>query len=281
MKFNFKRASEIKPLLVETKNKGYIPLVSAGYNILAGEGGVGKSLVAIKSMIVYLNDHVNKQAIMFMTEDGINECTNRTKNICANMGLDYNLFENRIYWITLEEISTPKLAFQGFGGVKEKDTEAIGDLCNFSVTNNVGFICFDPLRAFHELDENSNQDMPFLTRDIFPQIGKMTGAVVLVLHHSAKGEGSAVRGAGSIGNDARMAWIVSKAVDKNKLTGKREVKEGYENKIHLSVYKDNFNTARYCKIRDKEGMIFLPTQRMVNENVPVQVEEYNMDMPYV
>ncbi len=281
MKFNFKRASEIKPLLVETMNKGYIPFVSAGYNILAGEGGVGKSLIAIKSMIVYLIDNPQKQSIMFMTEDGINECTNRAKVICKNMNMEYSIVENKIFWITLEEVTVPKLAYQGFGGIKEKDTEAIANLCDFSITNNVGFICFDPLRAFHELDENSNQEMPFLTRDIFPQIGKITGAVVLVLHHSAKGEGSQIRGASSIGNDSRMAWVVSKAVDKNKLTGKREVKDGYENKIHLSVYKDNFNTARHCNIRDKEGMIFLPTVQTVGNNIPVETHEYTSEMPYV
>ena len=280
MKFNFKRASDIKPLYIETINKGYIPFVSAGYNILAGEGGVGKSLIAIKSMIVYLIDNPSKQAIMIMTEDGIKECTDRAKTICKTMNTDYSKIENKVFWITLEDISVPKLAYPGFGGVKEKNIEAIEGLCDFSITNNVGFICFDPLRAFHELDENSNQDMPFLTRDVFPQIGKITGAVVLVLHHSAKGEGSQVRGASSIGNDARMAWVVSKAVERNKLTGKRDIKDGYENKIHLSVYKDNFNISRHCRIRDKEGMIFLPTQRVTANGVEVEEIEY-AEMPNV
>lgn len=277
MRLDFKRANDIKPLIVETVNKGYIPLVSAGYNILAGEGGVGKSLVALKSMVVYLLDNHDKQSIMFMTEDGISECVNRTKTICDNMNVDYGDIENRVFWFTLEELSIPKLAFIGAGGVKNKDNEAIEDICNFSITNNVGFICFDPLRAFHELEENSNDDMPYLTREIFPMIGKITGAVILVLHHSAKGEGSQVRGASSIGNDARIAWVVSKAVEKNSMTGKRNVKKGYEDKIHLSVYKDNFNIARHCKIRDKDGMIFLPTTKTVQSGTM----EVQLDMPYV
>ena len=263
MKLSFKRAGDIKPIFIDTVNKGYIPLISAGYNILAGEGGVGKSLIALKSMIIYLLDNKDKQSIMFMTEDGITECTSRVKVICENMNIDYTAIENRVFWFTLEELTLPKLAFKGFGGVKEKDTEAISDICNFSIDNNIGFICFDPLRAFHELEENSNDEMPFITREIFPMIGKITGAVILVLHHSAKGEGSQVRGASSIGNDARIAWVLSKAVSKNTMTNKRTIKEGYEDKVHLSVYKDNFNIARHCNIRDDEGMILLPTTRTV------------------
>lgn len=277
MKLNFKRSFEIKPLHIETVNKGYIPLVSAGYNILAGEGGVGKSLVALKSMIVYLADNKSKQAIMFMTEDGINECLKRAKIICGSMRLDFKEIDKRIFWFTLEETAVPKFAFKGAGGVKEKDIEAIEMLCNFSISNNVGFICFDPLRAFHELEENSNDEMPFLTREIFPAIGKITGAVILVLHHSAKGEGSQVRGASSIGNDARVAWVVSKAVEKNSMTGKKDIKRGYEDKIHLSVYKDNFNIAKHCQIRDNDGMIPLPTSSSV-KTITYEVE---MDMPYV
>ncbi len=228
----------------------------------------------IKSMIIYLLDHREKQAIMFMTEDGINECKSRAKTICNNMNIDFSGIDNRVFWFTLEETSVPKLAFKGFGGVKEKDMEAIDSICNHSITHNVGFICFDPLRAFHELEENSNDEMPFITREIFPAIGKITGAVILVLHHSAKGEGSQVRGASSIGNDARMSWVVSKAVEKNSMTKKNTVRKGYENKVHLSVYKDNFNIARFCKIRDNEGMILLPTNEVKVGTIesPVELE---------
>jgi len=270
MKIIFKRSGDIKPLAIEIVNKGYVPLISGGYNILAGEGGVGKSLVALKSMVMYLIDNPNKQSLMFMTEDGITECMNRTKVICTGMGVDFNIINKRVFWFTLEETQLPKLAFKGFGGVKEKDEEVISNIIDHAITHNIGFICFDPLRAFHELEENSNDEMPYLTREIFPLIGKITGAVILVLHHSAKGEGSQVRGASSIGNDARIAWVLSKAVEKNKMTGKRDIKDGYKNKIHLSVYKDNFNIARHCSIRDKEGMIFLPTQKTV---AGIEVEE--------
>ncbi len=279
MKVDFRRSQEIKPLNVKVVNKGYIPLVEGTYNILAGEGGVGKSLIALKSMIIYLLDNKDKQAIMFMTEDGINECMSRCKDISRNMNVSCAEIDKRVFWFTLEEVQVPKLARKGIGGVKEKDIEAITSIIDFSITENVGFICFDPLRAFHELEENSNDDMPYLTRDIFPHIGKATGAVILVLHHSAKGEGSAVRGAGSIGNDARIAWVVSKAVKKNSMTQKREVDEENKNKVHLSVYKDNFNIAKYCKIRDKNGMIFLPTVKSVDTSfggVEVEVSEYEM-----
>ena len=277
-KLIFKRAEDIKPLQIDVVNKGYIPLISAGYNILAGEGGVGKSLIALKSMVIYLLDNPMKQAIMFMTEDGIIECTSRVKTICKNMNVDYDQVNSRVFWFTLEEPEIQKLAYKGVGGLKEKNMEVIDDIVNHSLDNNVGFICFDPLRAFHELEENSNDEMPFLTREIFPRIGKITGAVILVLHHSAKGEGSQVRGASSIGNDARMAWVVSKAVEKNPMTGKRDLKKGYEDKVKLSVYKDNFNIARYCSVRDNEGMILLPTSKSVdtaNGQIPVEVVEYD------
>lgn len=270
MRVSLKRDKDIKPLSVEVVNKGYIPFVSASYNLLAGEGGVGKSLVAIKSAIIYLLDHKDKNAWLFLTEDGINECTTRARNICSEMNISYDLVKDRIFWFTLEETELPKFATK-IGGTKTKDDELIKGICEDAILNNIGFIVFDPLRAFHELEENSNDDMPFLTREIFPVIGKLTGATILVLHHSAKGEGSQVRGASSIGNDARISWVVAKVVEKNAMTGKRVIKEETADKIHLSVYKDNFGTARFCTIRDKDGMIDLPTAR----KYPVVVTEHN------
>lgn len=257
MKVLIKKDKDIKPLVVEVINKGYIPFVSASYNLLAGEGGVGKSLIAIKSAIIYLLDNKDKSAWLFLTEDGINECVNRAKSICKSINILYEDIRDRIFWFTLEETELPKFALK-VGGNKQKDTELIQGICDDAILNNIGFIVFDPLRAFHELEENSNDDMPFLTKEIFPTIGKLTGATILVVHHSAKGEGSQVRGASSIGNDARISWVIAKAVEKNKMTGKRTVKEGTENKVHLSIYKDNFNIAKYCTIKDKDGMIDLP-----------------------
>jgi RecA-family ATPase len=280
MRLKFKKSKDIKPLVVEVVNKGYIPLIAGAYNVIAGEGGVGKSLIALKSMIIYLLDNRDKKAIMFMTEDGIFECVSRCKKICENMNLKYSDFDNRIFWFTLEELEVPKLVKKGVGGVKEKDNEAIDDIINFSITEDVGFICFDPLRAFHELEENSNDDMPYLTREIFPMSGKITGAVVLVLHHSAKGDGSAVRGASSIGNDARIAWVLAKVVEKNNMTKKTTTKEGMNTKIHLSVYKDNFNIAKFCNIRDKDGLIYLPTEKTIDNigggQIPCEVIPYEM-----
>lgn len=166
MRVSLKRDKDIKPLSVEVINKGYIPLVSASYNLLAGEGGVGKSLVAIKSAIIYLLDHKDKNAWLFLTEDGINECMTRARNICSEMNISYDLVKDRIFWFTLEETELPKFATK-IGGTKTKDDELIKGICEDAILNNIGFIVFDPLRAFHELEENSNDDMPFLTREIF------------------------------------------------------------------------------------------------------------------
>ncbi len=259
--FSPKRSGDIKPLQMEVVNRGYIPLISGGYCLIAGEGGVGKSLVAIKSMVVYLMDNPMKQSLMVMTEDGILECTGRLKMICDEMGADYSEIDARTFWMTAEEIDIPKLATKGAGGVNEKKHPAIEALTTFCFNENVGFITLDPLRAFHDLEENSNDAMPLLTKEILPTIGKQTGAVVLVLHHSAKGaEGSGVRGAGSIGNDARVAWTISRAVEKDKVTGRYTHNEKYDGMIQLNIYKDNFNIQKYCKIRGEHNMISLPGQ---------------------
>lgn len=272
MRVTPKKDKDIKPIAVEVINQGYIPFVSSSYNLLAGEGGVGKSLIAIKSAIIYLLDHPKKKAWLFLTEDGITECVSRAKDICKEMHKDYEKIKDRIFWFTFEEQELPKLAIKNSFG-KVKDDELIKCICEEAIMNEIGFIVFDPLKAFHELEENSNDDMPFLTREIFPVIAKLTGATILVLHHSAKGEGSQVRGASSIGNDARIAWVVAKVVDKNTMTGKKVIKAGMETKIHLSVYKDNFNVAKHCRIRDKDGLIDLPT---TTYSAP-QVTEYQYE----
>jgi len=263
IRFAPKRSAQIKPLKIRIINKGYIPLLDQSYNILSGEGGVGKSQIAIKSMVVYLLDNPNNQALMFMTEDGIGECMSRLKSICAGMNRDHKWIDDRVFWVTLEDAPVEKLVKRQ-DGFKSKNQEFIDRFVEFSIFNSIGFVCLDPLRAFHDLEENSNDEMPILTRELLPILASKVRACFIVLHHSAKGAGSQVRGASSIANDSRLVWNVSKAVEKNNMTGKTEAKEGFENKVKLSIYKDNFGAARYCTIRDGDGMIELPIVKKIN-----------------
>ena len=93
--------------------------------------------------------------------------------------------------------------------------------------------------------------MDVLVRDVFTKIAVDTKAVVLVLHHSNKGENGGARGASTITDSARIAWQIGRYFTKGadgKLTENLEKK----GKIQLEVIKDNMGIESLCRIRNNE-----------------------------
>ena len=253
--FNLKRSSDIKPLSTSVINKGYIPFVENSYNLIVGEGGTYKSFYALKSAVIYLLDNKSKNAFLALKEDGINECIRRLKMVCENMNIDYNIVNQRIFWHTVEE---DNLMFVQKTSQAILNNQLLNDFIQSMIINDVGFIVLDTLKRMHQgLKENDSTDMQLLINGVFNKIPSSAGATLLVVHHSSKGEGSAVRGSSSISDDSRLTWALSRDVVKNKMTGKTEKDENAA-KIKLTLHKENGTASRECKIRDKDGYIDLP-----------------------
>ncbi len=252
-----KKLDEIKALNIEVVNKGYIPFMTGRFNLIAGAGGTGKSLIALKSAIVYLIDNPNKKALLWFSEDPKQEIEKRIKSICLEMiNIEPSQLTDRMVFITLETDDRIPLATKDSGGLV-KNTDYIAGIIEYILLNDIGFIVFDPLKRFHLLDENSNSEMPVLTKGVFEYISAKTNALVLVLHHSSKSE-HGVRGAGSIADDAGMAWIIAKVTVKDNITNQVSVKKGFEDRVSITFKKDNYGITKGMNIVDTDHTIPLP-----------------------
>jgi len=245
-----KNIRDIKGLNLEVIGLNYIPLIKGAYNLLTGRGGSGKSAVALKSMIMYLAINPTKTGLAFFTEDGKDDIISRLEMICRGENINSEDIINRVHFITVENDDRIKWAKTSRDGY-QVESVYINEVIEFAKSQSVGFIIIDPLKRFHSLSENSNDDMDVLVRDVFVDMAVKTEACLLVLHHSAKGgESGASRGAGTISDSARLGWRIGKFYIKNEKTGEIVVDESKRNKIKLSIIKDNQGLESKCSIRD-------------------------------
>lgn len=275
--FNPKLAKEIKPLKMEVIGKNYIPLIKGGYNVIAGRGGVGKSAIALKSMLLWLQNNPTKKAFAMFTEDAIEEIKKRARIVCQNSNLDITLID-RIFFIALDNDDRIKW-------VKKSRDEYIinhnylSELIDFCKSEKVEYIILDPLKRFHALSENSNDEMDVLVRDCFVRIAAETNSAVVVLHHSAKSGDGGGRGASTITDTARVSWKVGKYYTKDNLTGDIKLLDEKKDKIKLEIIKDNNGIERDCIIRAKHDNS-IDNPLAFGYGMPV-VTEFNSDNDFM
>ena len=255
----FKGSKKHKPInqeIVKTKDGfKYCFTTSTGFWLARRNGKIfptgncGKSAIALKSLLLWLKCNPKKQGLAFFTEDGRDEIVSRAEMICSNSNLNLDLV-NRINFICLDNDDRIKWVESGKNGYKIRE-DYISSIIDYCLDNSVEYIILDPLKRFHRLSENSNDDMDILVRDVFTKIAVDTKAVVLVLHHSSKGEHGGARGASTITDSARVAWQIGRYFIKGsdgKLTENLEKK----GKIKLEIIKDNMGIEQLCRIRNKE-----------------------------
>jgi RecA-family ATPase len=272
--FKPNKAENIKAVLMEKVGLDYIPLIKGAYNVLAGRGGSGKSGIALTSMIKWLKLNPKKQGLAFFTEDGINEIKDRAKIICNKLGMSMQILE-RIHFITLDNDDRIKWVGQNRDGYTI-NFDYIDEVIDFCLNNSIEYIILDPLKRFHSLNENSNDDMDVLVRDAITHIAVKTNAVTLVLHHSSKAQNGA-RGASTISDSARAAWQIGRYFVKDK-EDKMVLDESRKDKIKLDIIKDNMGIEKLCKIRGEHNSIDNPLSRFIYSNGPI-ITEYQCDMP--
>lgn len=236
-----KKLNEIQGVESTIVNRDYLPFAKAEYNILAGEGGVGKSLIALNSVVIFLKQNPKENALIYFTEDLKINIESRLARICEIQNANYSEIHDKIFFVTKDDnINVKFVTKQGFGYKIAFDY--LDNLTNFIKDNQIGFCVFDPLKAFHRLTENDNSEMDVLVRDVFSQMATYSKAVILCLHHTSKGEkGILSRGASTITDSARLAYIISKYYKNGVLI------QGAKDLIILRILKDNHSITENLK----------------------------------
>lgn len=277
-KFNPLKAKDISPLKMEVIGKNFIPLIKGGYNVIAGRGGVGKSAIALKSVLLWLQVNPNKKALAMFTEDAIEEIKKRAIIICNNSNIPKELIDN-IYFIALDNDDRIKWAKKSRDEYVIEDTY-ITELEDFCKKEKVEYIILDPLKRFHSLSENSNDEMDVLVRDCFVRIASVTNSVLLVLHHSAKSGDGGGRGASTITDTARVSWRVSKFYIQDTVSKEIKLMDEKKHKIKLEIIKDNNGIERECIVREKHDNSIINPLHIGYNSQPI-VREFNNDNDFM
>ena len=250
----FEHIDKIQSVPVEVVNKKFLPLVKGGgYCLLNGRGGLGKSMLSMRSMVHFLVEHPKSNAIAVFTEDDRDEVNKRLYTVCRN---EFRMGEDKIKDIKARarfktvDNQTPLKFVEKIQGVIST-SPSLYEFAEYIISNNVGFVILDPLKAFHSLDENSNSEMDTLVRSGFQYLGATTSAVILVLHHSTKGANGA-RGAATIEDSSRISYSMSRIMKKG-IGGIAEPDEEYNGTIRISVGKDTKGIFRDCTCVDGHG----------------------------
>ena len=272
----FRPLTDIHGEKVEIIGKNFLPLVKGGgYNILAGRGGTGKSIIALRSMIHHLVLNPNEKGLGYFTEDDKEEVEGRFRAVCSHEHKmskeETDALLRRCLFVTTE--NDPMWKFVRKGQNDFELTEEYFAFQEFIFSENVGFVILDPLKAFHTLNENDNTEMDFVVRNAMKPLSTKTGCCVLILHHSAKGQNGA-RGASTIADSGRISYSVDR-VHKKTTDGKLIPDERYQGLVRLTIEKDNKNIFKYCRMLD-DNMMFkvFPEQKEI-------VIEYEIEVPYV
>jgi len=277
---DFQRIADIKSINVEIIGKSFIPTHRGNYNILAGNGGAGKSLIALKMLVDFLIEKPNEQAVAIFSEDTRVQIEERLEYITMSMDITVKEVLDRTFFKTLDNDDGKVFAFMD-GRNPMLNMEYFKSFIDNMITYSIGFVILDPLERFHTgLSEKDEGHMKFLVTSVFQQMGKLTGASILVLHHTSKSEKSGFRGSGVIVNKGRVAYNIRKNEIINKDSGVYTIREGWETSVLLTTIKDNHFIARDCDAIIKyNGRLQLPINTTNNFNFPVEVIEYKSEVP--
>ena len=271
--------NDIEDIKSEVIIKDYIPIHKGNYNILTGNGGTGKSQIALKMLAHFLQANPNERAVAIFTEDTKATVKERLDNVTKCMQITTDEIIDRTFFKTLDNHDGKVFVSK----VQKENTINVDYMEKFILNGrhyNIGMIILDPLEAFHSgLSENDSEDMKFYTVEVFQKLGVEIGCAVLVLHHTAKGNLGGARGSGVITNKGRVAYNIRKVMEHNKELGIDQIKKGWENSVLLSTIKDNLFIGRWCDIlQQKNGKLDLPVSIKEPETYTFSSDNDYMEM---
>jgi len=252
--------------LLTTKFPAITYIISAGIfpeggmMILAGESGLGKSMLSIE-IALHLCDGrqlfnaaflVPKQRriVVIQNENPIYTVQKRCQNMVDAMGMTFNEIKDRIIFVD------PTALFD-LGSEK-----SIGRIIGIIEKTKADVFLLDPLSSFHDGDENSNSDMGIILNNVI-HISRVTGAGSLIVHHYGKPQqGRAdeyrLRGASAIfGKADTVVAMVPKPHEHKELFTLRFDKVRHGPKPKPMLFE---RTPNFISIKTEDDMLVTPRQ---------------------
>lgn len=241
MGLQYKKISTFENKPVEYILKNYLPFPKGTLGMMSSKGGVGKTFCSVILATKFVNESKKegtnlKAACWFSEDDGVT-IKNRALSLKhAEIIEDLTDIDNVIQ-ITEEPKHILKTNFKGI----EIDYDALNDIIDLILYEQIGLLIIDPLIAFFGGDENNNpQAKAFM--QCFVNICERLNINIIFLHHANKGE-NATRGAGAFVDALRTLYEIDfpkTKIDREIVVDKKKYNEGVRNII---LKKDNRNVS--------------------------------------
>jgi hypothetical protein len=188
-------------------------------------GGVGKSVfsislgisVALGQRLLGYDIRERTNVLLVNNEDDCSEIDRRVAGICEHWEIPFGDLDQRVF--ILAGYGSPLvLAEQRRDGTVEP-TDAVDGLISEMRGRKVGLLVLDPFVSLHRVEENNNVAVEQVL-SILRRIANETGAAVLLVHHTRKGQGGnaeshagdadAGRGASALVYGTRAAFTLAR-----------------------------------------------------------------------
>jgi replicative DNA helicase len=221
--------------------KDILPLPAKTVNMISSAGGMGKTFISIRLANEFVRE-TNQRALCWFSEDDNGEIGIRYDTL-KKSGLITKEYQDDIYLINSE----PKQFALKANGIFKANYEALTDLRNDCIFNNIKFIIIDPLLAFYGGDENDNSQARVFMQP-FIEWTKQEDITVLFIHHASKSGGT--RGAGAFRDAVRTLYEMNYVLD-----DKGDIDFDVKDKgiREVSLVKDNRNAFYWFDKLYKDG----------------------------
>jgi replicative DNA helicase len=177
--------------------KDILPLPVKTVNMISSAGGMGKTFISIRLANEFVKE-TKSRVLCWFSEDDNGEVAIRY-DLLKKSGLILQEFQEDIFLINSE----PKQFALKENGIFKANYQALDELKNDCIFNNIKFIIIDPLLAFYGGDENDNSQARVFMQP-FIEWTKKYDMTVLFIHHSSKAGGT--RGAGAFKDAVRTLY---------------------------------------------------------------------------
>jgi hypothetical protein len=192
-------------------------LVRRFVTLIVAPGGTGKSLYSLGVALSlaagrpllgeYVHHQVNAWAMNL--EDPLDEIDRRVAAMMLRHGVARHEVEGRLFLHSGRDrrLMMAQRSDDGYSVVfPDKDAVIAG-----ARAGNVGLIVVDPFVKSHQLEENSNPDMD-AAATAWAEVGDATGAAILLVHHTRKGDVAGIdsaRGGKALTDAARVGLTMA------------------------------------------------------------------------